>query len=199
MLLQNECGYTGALPYWDEQRDLEVLGTIEKASVWGSDELSFGTNGVNVNGLNCVIDGAFANMTLRMDQIYGIDYYDEYCLQREFNQTRWETANQTGVDICHAKTDYDSANFCFVDAPHSCGHLATGGTVGYTPILDSFVSLVANQCYADDEPERLARRPSLLPPSCQPRSAHVEVASSQPQLPPDGNDRQPDTPPANYD
>lgn len=130
MLLQNECGYKGALPYWDEQRDLEVLGSIENASVWGSDEFSFGTNGVNTtDGVNCVIDGAFANTTLRMDQIWGVDYYDEYCLSREWNQTAWEFANQTNVDICFAKDNYNEANFCYVDSPHSCGHLATGGTV----------------------------------------------------------------------
>lgn len=130
MLLQNECGYRGALPYWDEQRDLEVYGTIDQASVWGPDEYSFGTNGVNVtNGTNCVIDGAFANTTLRMDQIWGVDYYDEYCLSREWNQTAWEFANQSYVDTCFAKTTYNEANFCYVDSPHSSGHLATGGTV----------------------------------------------------------------------
>ncbi|KAK7703242.1 hypothetical protein SLS64_009219 [Diaporthe eres] len=130
MLLQEECGYRGALPYWDEQRDLEVYGTIDQASVWGSDEFSFGTNGVNVtNGTNCVIDGAFANTTLRMDQVWGVDYYDEYCLAREWNQTAWEFANQSYVDTCFAKTTYNEANFCYVDSPHSCGHLATGGTM----------------------------------------------------------------------
>lgn len=133
MLLQNECGYTGALPYWDEQRDLELYGTIDKASIWGSDEYSFGTNGVNVtNGTNCVIDGPFANTTLRMDQIYGVDYYDEYCLSRQWNQTAWEFADQSYVDVCYATTTYNEANFCYVDSPHSSGHLATGGTVSVT-------------------------------------------------------------------
>lgn len=130
MLLQEECGYQGALPYWDEQRDLQVYGTIDQASVWGSDEYSFGTNGVNVtNGTNCVVDGAFANTTLRMDQVWGVDYYDDYCLAREWNQTAWEFANQSYVDTCFSKTTYNEANFCYVDSPHSCGHLATGGTV----------------------------------------------------------------------
>ncbi|KXH65419.1 amino acid transporter [Colletotrichum nymphaeae SA-01] len=130
ILLQEECGYTGALPYWDEQRDLEVFGTVEKASVWGSDEFSFGTNGVNTTqGTNCVIDGPFANTTLRMDQVYGIDYYDEYCLSREFNQTAFTFANQSYVDECYVKETYNEANFCYVDSPHSCGHLATGGTM----------------------------------------------------------------------
>ncbi|TDZ30557.1 Tyrosinase-like protein orsC [Colletotrichum spinosum] len=129
-LLQDECGYTGALPYWEEQRDLAVLGGIERASVWGADEYSFGTNGVDTAaGTKCVVDGAFANTTLRMDQVWGVDYYDEYCLSRDFNQTAWETADQANVDTCFALETYDEANFCYVDAPHSCGHLATGGTM----------------------------------------------------------------------
>ncbi|KAF6813124.1 amino acid transporter [Colletotrichum sojae] len=130
-LLQSECGYKGALPYWDEQRDLEVLGGIENASVWGSDEYSFGTNGVETEtgDPGCVVDGPFANTTLRMDQVWGVDYYDEYCLSRRWNQTAWEFANQTNVDACFVKETYDEANFCYVDSPHSCGHLATGGTM----------------------------------------------------------------------
>lgn len=137
-LLQNECGYEGSLPYWDEQRDLELYGAIEKASVWGTDEYSFGSNGVvgvgngtlNQNGtLKCVIDGPFAHTTLRMNQIYGVDIYDEYCMSRDFNQTAWETVNQTNVDTCNALDNYNAVNFCLVDAPHSGGHLGTSGTL----------------------------------------------------------------------
>lgn len=131
-LLQDECGYEGALPYWDEQRDFELYGAVEKASVWGDDEYSFGTSGVSTGSndtTKCVMDGPFANTTLRVDQIYGVDIYDEYCLSRDFNQTAWETVNQTNVETCYAKTDYNSANFCYVDAPHSGGHLGVGGTV----------------------------------------------------------------------
>ncbi|OLN87075.1 Tyrosinase 9 [Colletotrichum chlorophyti] len=129
-LLQDECGYKGALPYWDEQRDLEVLGSIENASIWGADEYSFGSNGVNsTRGINCVVDGAFANTTLRMDQVFGVNLYDEYCLSRKFNQTAWETANQTHVDVCFAKTNYDDANRCYLKLPHSSGHLASGGVM----------------------------------------------------------------------
>ncbi|KAI0163486.1 amino acid transporter [Pestalotiopsis sp. NC0098] len=126
-LLQDECGYTGAVPYWHEQRDLELYGTIDKASIWGSDDLSFGTNGTGPDG--CVMDGPFANTTLHIDQVWGVDYYDDYCLARSWNQTAYLTANQSYVDICRAKDNYNDANFCYVDNPHSCGHLATGGTM----------------------------------------------------------------------
>lgn len=136
MLLQDECGYTGALPYWHEQRDFEVYGSIEEASVWGSDEYSFGTSGVNTtNGTNCVIDGPFANTTLHIDQFYGVDYYYDYCLAREFNQTAWESVNQTYVDECYLLDDYNDANFCYVQNPHAGGHLATGGTVSLSSFM----------------------------------------------------------------
>lgn len=133
-LLQDECGYKGAVPYWDEQRDLELFKTIDQASVWGDDDYSFGTNGVSDGGngtLKCVVDGPFANTTLRITQIWGVNSYDEYCMSRDFNQTAWVAVNQSNVDACFAKTDYNSANFCYVDLPHSGGHLATGGTVSF--------------------------------------------------------------------
>lgn len=135
-LLQDECGYEGGMPYWDEQHDLEAYSTIDKASVWGDDEYSFGSNGVSDGGvesrngtLKCVRDGPFANSTLRITQVWGVDSYDEYCLSRDFNQTQWLSVNQSNVDKCYATADYNSANFCIVDLPHSGGHLATGGTV----------------------------------------------------------------------
>lgn len=67
------------------------------------------------------------------DQVWGVDYYDDYCLARSWNQTAYLTANQSYVDICRAKDNYNDANFCYVDNPHSCGHLATGGTVSSRP------------------------------------------------------------------
>lgn len=51
--MKDECGFTGGVPYWDEQRDFDELVNIENASVWGSDNLSFGSNGEN--GAGCVV------------------------------------------------------------------------------------------------------------------------------------------------
>lgn len=67
MLLQDECGYTGSLSYRDEQRNLAKFVDLTQDSVWGSGELSFGTN--------CVVDGTLAHPTPRGDQIWGVDYY----------------------------------------------------------------------------------------------------------------------------
>lgn len=125
------CGYTGAQPYWHAQRDFALSPYVADASVFGSDAaLSFGTNGVNTTaGTNCVTDGAFANTTLNFDIWLGNVTNDSYCLSRSFNDSSWALANQTYVDVCRAYDTYEGANMCFVDSPHTCGHLGTGGTV----------------------------------------------------------------------
>ncbi|KAJ4393734.1 hypothetical protein N0V93_002949 [Gnomoniopsis smithogilvyi] len=127
-LLKDECGFTGGVPYWDEQRDFEVLSNIENASIWGSDNLSFGTNGEN--GAGCVIDGPFANTTLRMNAAWGVINNTEYCLARQFDQTMWLDVNQSYVDACYLSEDYETANGCYLLQPHDGGHLATGGAPG---------------------------------------------------------------------
>jgi hypothetical protein len=82
-----------------------------------------------------VTDGPFANMTLHINQVWGVNSYDEYCLTRSWNQTAFLTANQSYVDVCFAKGGYNDANFCYVDSPHAAGHLAIGGTVSYAIIF----------------------------------------------------------------
>lgn len=126
VLLQQECNYTGAQPYWDEQRDADA-GSLEDASVFGSDDLSFGSNGRE--GDRCVIDGPFANSTLRLDQAWGVINYDEYCLGRNFTESYWAWANSTYADTCFAATTYDDAWSCYSVKPHSSAHLAVSGTV----------------------------------------------------------------------
>ncbi|ROV90064.1 hypothetical protein VSDG_08365 [Cytospora chrysosperma] len=127
VLLQQECGYTGAQPYWDEQREADA-GPIESASVWGTDEFSFGSGGREGDG--CVVDGPFANTTLRLDQSFGVVKYDEYCLSRNFTAEYWPWANSTYSDTCYAATNYEDAWNCYTVKPHSSGHLAVAGTLG---------------------------------------------------------------------
>ncbi|KUI61095.1 Tyrosinase [Cytospora mali] len=125
-LLQQECNYTGAQPYWDEQRDADA-GPIEDASVWGTGSLSFGTGGREGDG--CVVDGPFANTTLRLDMDWGVTKYDEYCLSRNFTRTYWPWANSTYADECYAMTNYEDAWECYIVKPHSSAHLAVSGTM----------------------------------------------------------------------
>ncbi|ETS80056.1 hypothetical protein PFICI_07585 [Pestalotiopsis fici W106-1] len=123
-LLQEECNYTGTQPYWDEQRDADASTSLADASVFGTDELSFGTT---QDG--CVVDGAFANTTLRLNQLWGVKNVTEYCLSRSYDDSYWAWANTTYSDACFAKSNYTEAWPCWSKYPHSSAHLAVGGTL----------------------------------------------------------------------
>lgn len=60
ILLQDECGYTGAQPYWDELADV-TNATIETASVFDVDT-GFGSGSLGDDG--CVNTGPFQNMSM---------------------------------------------------------------------------------------------------------------------------------------
>lgn len=126
-MLQTECNYTGGQPYWDEQSDADASDSLADASIWGSDDLSFGTNGQE--GDRCVVDGPFANTTLHMSQLYGVANYTDYCLSRDFTDSYWMWANSTYADACFAKGNYSEAYPCWSKYPHSGAHLSVSGTV----------------------------------------------------------------------
>jgi tyrosinase len=123
-LLQDECNYTGAQPYWDEQLDTESSTFIGDAAVFGADELSFGST-----ESGCVVDGAFGNMKLRLNQLWGELNTTEYCLSRSYNNSYWAWANTTYSEACFAKDNYTEVWPCWSKYPHSSAHLAVGGTV----------------------------------------------------------------------
>lgn len=127
VLLQTECNYTGGQPYWDEQADADASTSLADASVWGADELSFGSDGAGAGG--CVVDGAFANTTLRLNEAWGVPNTTEYCLSRSFSDTNWAWANSTYSDACLAKSNYTEAWPCWSKYPHSSAHIAVGGTL----------------------------------------------------------------------
>lgn len=147
-LLQNECNYTGAQPYWDWTKDASDNGDLAASPVFGADDLSFGTNGQGpvgggIDGSACVTDGAFANTTLRFAQVLGVNNFTEYCLSRSFETTRyyWDWANSTFADACLAQETYVGGAFdCYRAKPHSSVHLAVGGTVCAVLIDLSFVA-----------------------------------------------------------
>ena len=59
-LLREECGYTGAQPYWDEEED---AGRFSQSRVF-DDQFGFGGDGRR--GDRCVEDGPFANYTVAL-------------------------------------------------------------------------------------------------------------------------------------
>ncbi|KAK7718911.1 hypothetical protein SLS57_006021 [Botryosphaeria dothidea] len=120
ILLQTECNYTGAQPYWEEVLDVTALN---ESSVFDPDT-GFGGNGVGDDG--CVADGPFQNLTLHINQTSN---YANYCLSRDFSSTSFQTANQTYIDACYASGNYSEAWQCYKKNPHTAGHAGVGGTM----------------------------------------------------------------------
>ncbi|KAF7861798.1 hypothetical protein EAF04_007681 [Stromatinia cepivora] len=78
--LQDDCSYTGTLPYWDWSLDWE---DFTRAPIWGPH--NFGSNGnldveVSVGEGHCVTDGPFAGITA---MFYDNEYHP-HCLSRGF-------------------------------------------------------------------------------------------------------------------
>ncbi|KAF2194377.1 amino acid transporter [Zopfia rhizophila CBS 207.26] len=117
-ILQTECNYTGAQPYWEEVLDVDDLA----GSVVFDPETGFGGNS---NG-SCVTDGPFTQLQLHITQYTN---YANYCLTRDFSTTIYQGANQTHLDECYASTTYEEAWMCYVSSPHTAGHGGVGGTM----------------------------------------------------------------------
>ncbi|KAK2011781.1 Di-copper centre-containing protein [Colletotrichum eremochloae] len=124
-LLRQECGYTGPLPYWDEQAD-QAAGPIEAASIWGDDpSTSFGTGATDSNG--CLADGPFTK--LRYDVNIQLERGEEKCLVYDLKQTEFDLVSQKIVDACNTLDTYNDFNSCIGGSPHTSGHYAIGGTM----------------------------------------------------------------------
>lgn len=91
-LLRDECGYTGAQPYWDWTLDTPASKFV-KSPLFDS-TYGFGGNGplIPVNETNnevpgrtgggCVSDGAFKNMTVHLGPFASLERNDQ-CLKRD--------------------------------------------------------------------------------------------------------------------
>ncbi|KAF8066692.1 hypothetical protein FPV67DRAFT_1781199 [Lyophyllum atratum] len=116
-LLRNECGYTGAQPWWNE--------TMDDANYINSPLLkpdAFGGNGVAPS--NCVADGPFANYTLHLGPGHNIT---NHCLTRRINNALG--AGSYFIQKVLAATTYDDMNTFMtkVPGPHAAGHSAVAG------------------------------------------------------------------------
>ena len=137
-MLQNECNYTGVLPYWDELSDRSNL----TASSILSTEYGFGGNG---NGTDkCIIDGPFANRTLHLGPIYEVT---DHCISRSWNSESFKWANQTYLDVVFAAENYEEAWPLFSSWPHTAGHAAIGGVVSISfPCVEGTLLMLGNRC-----------------------------------------------------
>ncbi|KAG8163087.1 hypothetical protein KVR01_007565 [Diaporthe batatas] len=124
-LLRDHCGYTGPIPYWNEQVD-QVAGPLTEASIWGTDPTtSFGSGATDANG--CVVDGPFTNLTYDINP--QLERVGTQCLAYDLKQAQFELIAQTIVDTCNALGTYKEFNTCIGGSPHTSGHFAIGGTM----------------------------------------------------------------------
>ncbi|KAI1847550.1 hypothetical protein JX266_006402 [Neoarthrinium moseri] len=120
ILLQNECGYSGAQPYWDELADVDNM----TASVIFDNEVGFGGDSDG----SCISTGPFANYTSHVNAD-GVGMSD--CITRNFRAETFEDgASQDQIDTCLDTGNYDDANDCYSGSLHNAGHGGIGGKMG---------------------------------------------------------------------
>ncbi|KAI2627026.1 Di-copper centre-containing protein [Hypomontagnella submonticulosa] len=119
-LLRTECNYTGPLPYWDEPSD---VGNINGSAIFDV-EVGFGGNGTGAK--SCIVDGPFANLTLRFKEDMTVS---NYCISRYLNDRAFSAAAQEFVDMCLEREKYTDAWNCLEGRPHGAGHGGVSGTM----------------------------------------------------------------------
>ncbi|PYI01232.1 tyrosinase [Aspergillus sclerotiicarbonarius CBS 121057] len=121
-LLRDECGYSGPIPWWDEQKDADS-GKMWQSSMWGAD--AFGGNGTGSD--LCVRDGRFSNYTLHIGPG---DEDTDYCLRRAWDtENAIANANSTALDMCNAYNTYAPWWDCISNIPHKGVHTYIGGVM----------------------------------------------------------------------
>ncbi|CAN8100041.1 unnamed protein product [Discula destructiva] len=121
-LLRTECGYTGPMSWWDEEADANS-GDVFRSEMWSSE--SFGGNGTGAD--NCLMDGAFANITMHIGP--GLENTD-YCLDRVQTSDYVEWMVTENIETCSVHNDYFNYFNCMVEfttGPHVAGHNSSGG------------------------------------------------------------------------
>ncbi|KAF9638700.1 Tyrosinase [Lasiodiplodia theobromae] len=147
--LRNECGYTGAQPYWDWTLDV-ASETDFLASPVFDPILGFGGNGLLIplntsdplsvpgrTGGGCIQDGPFANLTVNLGPLSDLSG-NPRCLARDFSPYfagRYLGMNQTQVTL--SQPDFGWFDRVVEGGPsfdasgvHGGGHYGVGGTYG---------------------------------------------------------------------
>ncbi|KAK0617462.1 hypothetical protein B0T14DRAFT_484352 [Immersiella caudata] len=117
-LLQDECGYKGMQPWWDETRDAGHYST----SVVLDPVTGFGGDGSGPNG--CITTGPFASFVNNIGPGY---WFGPNCINRYVNDSVSVMAGQAYIDFCRQKQTFAEFWPCFERCPHRSGHGAIGG------------------------------------------------------------------------
>ncbi|KAF1845022.1 Di-copper centre-containing protein [Cucurbitaria berberidis CBS 394.84] len=117
-MMRTECGFNGALPWFDETR---YAGRFDQSSIFS--ERWFGS--INVGG-NCVTNGQFANLAINVGPGSGNQLH---CLARNNDGSKTANCNQAYVDQCNAFGDYHGMAECAEGGPHAWGHNGIGAVM----------------------------------------------------------------------
>jgi tyrosinase len=137
-LLREECGYTGAQPYWDEEKE---AGEFSKSKIFDP-KYGFGGDGTGPGG--CIETGRFASyivssssfplgsirfLTGASQQLHTGPSYEntKHCLTRQISDSASSYASKELVKNCIAFPDFKTAWPCIALNPHYAGHTGVGG------------------------------------------------------------------------
>jgi tyrosinase len=113
--LLQECGYTGAIPYWDETRDAGNFST----SVIFDPVTGFGGGGKAADP--CVPNGPFANLTVNIGPGFGSE---ARCVNRRITDFFSSQCGTSFVTAALNHTTYESVLDGIYSGPHLLGHMS---------------------------------------------------------------------------
>ncbi|KAH8817729.1 hypothetical protein DL96DRAFT_1534676 [Flagelloscypha sp. PMI_526] len=125
--LINECGYSGAQPYWNETKD---AGVFAKSPILDGSNLSFGSS-IGKGAGHCVNDGYFANAVNHLGPGYGAI---EHCVTRNARDA-WTAGQfspsmdltQKAFNECYSEDKFSGFSYCLETGPHATGHNVMSG------------------------------------------------------------------------
>ncbi|KAL1627406.1 hypothetical protein SLS54_002331 [Diplodia seriata] len=147
--LRNECGYTGAQPYWDWTLDVTSQTDFVNSPVFDP-VYGFGGNGLAIpvntsdplsvpgrTGGGCIQDGPFANLTVNLGPLSDLSG-NPRCLARDFSPYfagRYLAMNQTQLTLSQADFGWfdrvvEGGPSFDASGVHGGGHYGVGGTYG---------------------------------------------------------------------
>jgi tyrosinase len=124
--LKNECGYKGAMPYWNWDR---YADNLQASPLFNGDSGSFGGNS---GRSGCVETGPYKSYTVNIGP-GASTRYNPRCLSRNLNPS---AARNTKVDITYPLITQSNSITLFQDRlqatnnVHASGHMSIGGNPG---------------------------------------------------------------------
>lgn len=115
--LRSECGYKGALPWFDETK---YAGNFAASSIFSNDYF-----GSVTTGGGCVTNGKFANLALHVGPGTG---NTAHCLARNGDNSKTANGNTALFNACYQKTDYKDMAAC-LEGAHAWGHNGIGAVM----------------------------------------------------------------------